>query len=464
MHQGEIRQRVDVNYRLYTQTFNDKYSNSLFPLIPIGNLTTLIQYGISDRATLEPQGIPILRMSNLQANGWDFTEIKYVELEEETKSNFLLENGDILFNRTNSKELVGKCDVFSELGEWTFASYLIRVRLDQTKALPQFVSDFLNTQAGRIQIDRVSRQIIGMSNVNAEELRELLIPVPPIPTQQHLVNKMNLARASRREKLAQADALLGSLDAWLLEQLGIKIENKNRKKVFGLSLDQLSLSRRIDAGYYLPEHVQLINALHQTSVPLVALSDLCLAPVGGATPTRSEQNLYSNASDGVHFLRIMNIEPNSFNLDDVKHITSEVHNGELQRSILDENDVLMTITGRVGTAAVVSKEILPANINQHIVRLRILDNRCLPAYLAIYLNSSIGLAISNRGVTGGTRMALDYAAIRSLLVPIPAIDVQNEIIQRMLYLKNQQNHLCAEAEAEWQAAKLVFERALLKGA
>jgi len=72
----------------------------------------------------------------------------------------------------------------------------------------------------------------------------------------------------------------------------------------------------------------------------------------------------------------------------------------------------------------VPKEILPANINQHIVRLRIVSNDCLPDYLAAYLNTSVGLAISNRSVTGGTRIALDYQAIRSLLVPIPPMDIQ----------------------------------------
>ena len=64
-----------------------------------------------------------------------------------------------------------------------FASYLIRVRLDTQRAIPGFVSAFLNSPAGRIQIDQVSRQVAGMSNVNAEELRELLIPLPEIDEQ-----------------------------------------------------------------------------------------------------------------------------------------------------------------------------------------------------------------------------------------------------------------------------------------
>lgn len=106
----------------------------------------------------------MIRMNNLQRDGWDLTNLKYIELSEEAAELYRVNPGDILFNRTNSKELVGKCEVFHEPGDWVFASYLIRVVLDQSKAIPEFVSTFLNTQAGRIQIDRVSRQIIGMSN------------------------------------------------------------------------------------------------------------------------------------------------------------------------------------------------------------------------------------------------------------------------------------------------------------
>ena len=82
---------------------------------------------------------------------------------------------------------------------------------------------------------------------------------------------------------------------------------------------------------------------------------------------RTNQDLYTDV--GIHFLRIMNIAPFEIKLDDVKFITQEVHDGLLGRSKLQINDVLMTITGRVGTAAVVTPEVLPANINQHIVRI-----------------------------------------------------------------------------------------------
>lgn len=116
-----------------------------------------------------------------------------------------------------------------------------------------------------------------------------------------------------------------------------------------------------------------------------------------------------------------------FDFTDIKYITEDVHNNLLKRSQLQENDLLMTITGRIGTCAVVTKDCLPANINQHIVRIR-LKYGYNPHFVAAYLNSDIGLLLSNRGVTGTTRIALDYESIKK--IPFP--NITNESRQKSL--------------------------------
>jgi restriction endonuclease S subunit len=150
----------------------------------------------------------MLRMNNLQANGWDLSDIKYVELTEKELANWKLETGDIVFNRTNSKELVGKCEVFRESGTWVFASYLMRLRVNEDAAIPEFVSAFLNGPTGRAQIDRESRQIIGMSNINAEEIRTLRVPLPkPSPAVFGLVKGFRLPPAGDAQSPANAVAV-----------------------------------------------------------------------------------------------------------------------------------------------------------------------------------------------------------------------------------------------------------------
>jgi type I restriction enzyme S subunit len=456
---GELQDRWDVNYTSSTLQFEKDYSNPKYDLAPLRELVSFVQYGISVIATEEPIGIPMLRMNNLQNDGWDLTDLKYIELSQEELNKYKIIQGDLLFNRTNSKELVGKCEVFTEPGDWVFASYLIRVRLDLSKALPEFISAFLGTKAGRLQIDRVSRQIIGMSNVNAEELKDLLIPVPSLDIQRTLVADTESARLARQAKLSQADELLKGIDGFVLEQLGLKLPKEEARPTFAVRLGNVKQGRQ-DALYYAPYYEKLVSALDKCKHPKDSLGNISPELVGGATPSKGDADLY--AEDGIKFLRILNVAPNEIVLDKVNYIQDSVHNGELKRSQLAANDILMTITGRVGTSAVVTEDILPANINQHIVKMRIQRADCLPEYLAVYLNSSIGMALSNRGVTGGTRIALDYEVIRKIQIPLPPLGIQKKIVSELQHRRAQARVLREEAEREWQNAKEKFERNLLE--
>lgn len=166
---------------------------------------------------------------------------------------------------------------------------------------------------------------------------------------------------------------------------------------------------------------------------------------GGATPSRNDDSLY--ADDGVRFFRILNVDDGEIVERDLKYVTDAVHNGLLERSQLAAGDVLMTITGRVGSAAVAGNEHLPANINQHIARLRVDPQRCRPEFLSEWLNCPAGLELSNRYVSGGTRAALDYGAIRNLRVPLPPLATQDALVDAMAVARGERNAKLAEADA-----------------
>lgn len=188
------------------------------------------------------------------------------------------------------------------------------------------------------------------------------------------------------------------------------------------------------------------KGLDSAQIAAPELGELLKSISSGATPHRSDASLY--ADDGIKFLRILNIDDGEIVERDMKHITADVHNGDLSRSQLAANDVLMTITGRVGSAAVVRKDHLPANINQHIVRMRIDAKRCLPDFLSEWLNCPAGLELSNRGVSGGTRPALDYSAIRDIRVPLPAsLETQDGLVQDMSAARAERKAMLADANS-----------------
>jgi restriction endonuclease S subunit len=200
--------RWDPNYHRLIGMFLERIRTSDFPIEKLGDSLAFVQYGISERATDEPVGIPMLRMINLQDGSWDISNLKYIEMDEKVKKAYLLQADDVLFNRTNSKELVGKCNVFDLTGEYVFASYLMRVRVNEQKVLPCYLVAYMASSLGRIQIDAVSRQIAGMTNINAEELRDLLIPVPPLVVQIRICQRVaDIRRQALELKRQGSDAL-----------------------------------------------------------------------------------------------------------------------------------------------------------------------------------------------------------------------------------------------------------------
>lgn len=141
----------------------------------IGDFVISTQYGTSKKAN-ETQGIPVLRMGNITYEGeLDLKDLKYVELDELERKKFNLKNGDILFNRTNSPELVGKTTVYDSQSEMTFAGYLVRARTSED-AHPEYISGFLNSSYGKAYLRNQAKSIVGMANINAKEF--LKIPIP----------------------------------------------------------------------------------------------------------------------------------------------------------------------------------------------------------------------------------------------------------------------------------------------
>jgi len=247
--QSQLESRWDPNYYRYMRVFREKIKNSPFPIERLKRSLTLVQYGISERATEEPVGVAMLRMINLQEYTWDLSSLKYLPMTEKEKKPYLLKHGDILFNRTNSKELVGKCNVFNLLDEYVFASYLIRVRLKRGTLLPEYVTAFLSSSLGRIQIDAVSRQIAGMTNINAEEIRDFYIPALDEKSQKKVVETWHAAIEKRDKILAKAHKILTSIDDVLLAELGIpqKPESTNtiESRIFRRAFSRVT-GNRID--------------------------------------------------------------------------------------------------------------------------------------------------------------------------------------------------------------------------
>src|SRR3989344_5298340 len=111
---------------------------------------------------------------------------------------------------------------------------------------------------------------------------------------------------------------------------------------------------RIDPHFYRPEFLELEKKIAKKTHK--KLGDFIISVSGGATPSRQKDDeLYTDEEQGIPFLRVQNITENGLVLDDVKFITKEVHETELKRSQIKEDNILITITGRIASSCVVLK-------------------------------------------------------------------------------------------------------------
>ena len=249
---SQIDGRLDPNYNRLKIEVEQELAKSIYSVKRIKDVLSRIQYGTSSLANTEGKGVPIIRMNNIQDDDLDLTDIKHIELSPKEIDNISLNKGDILFNRTNSKELVGKCVVFNENEKWVYASYIIRVVLDKTEVLPKYASYFLNARLGRLQVDCISRQIAGMTNINAEEIKSLKLIVPPIKKQEEFVAIIDEAKKKKFELKKQASDTLDGIDSYILNELGIILPEKDSSieaRMFQTTFQELS-GRRFDPSFH----------------------------------------------------------------------------------------------------------------------------------------------------------------------------------------------------------------------
>ena len=212
-----LQEAVAVLPSVLNEVFATQASQA--PLMTIGEIALETRYGTSQKCHSNQKGLAILRIPNVARGAVNLKDLKYCDLTDNEAARICLEPGDLLFVRTNgSRDLVGRCAVFDVAEQelnFGFASYLIRVRVDQTKVLPRYLAYFLNSTNGRSELDSRRRTSAGQFNINSENLRSIPLPVPSIEVQLGL-----LAQLEQRE--LQANQLASELVSVNTESDGLR--------------------------------------------------------------------------------------------------------------------------------------------------------------------------------------------------------------------------------------------------
>ena len=198
----------------FVEMFGDPILNSKgWEMTTIGEIVTEVKYGTS-RPAIDGGKYAYLRMNNLTYDGYlDLADLKRIDIPDSEIEKCIVRKGDVLFNRTNSIELVGKTCVFDKDEDMIIAGYIIRVRLKPVM-LPLIMSYFMNTDALKKKLRSMAKGAVNQANINAQELKAIKIYLPPTDLQQQFadfVAQTDKSKLAVKQILEKAETLKKSL-------------------------------------------------------------------------------------------------------------------------------------------------------------------------------------------------------------------------------------------------------------
>lgn len=202
-----------INAR-FVEMFGDPVKNPKgWEVVTIGDIVTEVRYGTSKPA-VEGGKYPYLRMNNLTADGHlDLNDLKYIDIPDDEIEKCVVRKGDVLFNRTNSIELVGKTVVFDLQEDMIIAGYIIRVRLNK-RLLPEILSQYMNLEALKDILRSMAKGAVNQANINAQELQSIKVYIPDMELQKQFIemkNQVDKSKVAVQKALDETQMLFDSL-------------------------------------------------------------------------------------------------------------------------------------------------------------------------------------------------------------------------------------------------------------
>ena len=353
----------------------------------IDELALAVDYGSSAKTNDDELGVPVLRMGNIRDGALSFEELKYLPVEHPEFPELLLRDGDLLFNRTNSPELVGKSAVYrSDLAACSFASYLIRVRLADG-VVPEYIAYCLNSPDGREWVRSVVSQQVGQANVNGSKLKALTVPLPPTSDQHAIVARLSASLG----RIAEAERRLLAA-----------------KKRASELLDSL-------LNHFVAEAAA---APHETIE--------CLAE--RVTSGSRDWKPYYNAGTGV-FVLTQNVRMRRLEISEPFHVDPPAEDPARPRSAVAQDDILITIVGaNCGNLARVPQPMPEHFVCQSLALVR-LKNPAMGPWVELFMAAPDGGQRHFEDCYYGQgRPHLSFADIKRMRIPIPDADVRDRAV------------------------------------
>lgn len=366
-------------------------------LMPIGDCLLDVRSGFASGEDVEDGTIQV-RMNNVTTDGqFDWSRLRRVPEPTRGLNGLALVSGDVLFNCTNSPDLVGKSAAFERHSETvTFSNHFLRLRPNRNRLDSIYLTRWLNLQWRRRRFFSMCRQWVNQATVPKEHLVALEIPLPPIAEQRRIATILDAADALRQ---------------------------KTRKLLS--QFDQVAQSIFME-----------MFAFERSDWPTVIVAHLAAATEGAIrTGPFGSQLLHSEfVNEGVAVLGIDNAVTNEFRWVEGRCITKAKHR-VLQRYTVQPGDVIITIMGTCGRCAVIPDNIPLAINSKHLCCITLDQEKCLPEFLhAYFLQHPTARAHLQQAAKGAIMAGLNMGIIKALPVVVPPIDMQRKFVERIRLL------------------------------
>ncbi|KUG25515.1 type i restriction-modification system, specificity subunit s [hydrocarbon metagenome] len=277
--------------------------------------------------------------------------------------------------------------------------------------------------------------------ITEDEMKKVLIPVPSESIQKRIVQILDEAYEKKKRNEEEAQQLLNSIDAYILDKLGIKLAEPKREQEFRVDVNQLS--GRLDPFYYQPQFLAMVKAIQNGMHDVLFFEQLMIDLTNG-----KEYRSYSEK--GFRYLRVTDLKKWGLNNSDPRYINIEKIPEQIR---LSYDDFLISRSGSLGLVSVVNDETIDTVLSSHIFKVLLDTKKVLPNYLEAYFRSTIGQFQFFRNNNGGIVPEINQTALRNLLVVLPPKDIQEEIAIEVSKRILEANELIVASESSMRSAK-----------
>lgn len=434
---------INKDFRIDSQFYTkEPIKNPSLNYDKVGNHLTNAQYGISISMNEEGIGYPIYRMNEIHNMMCDTDVSKFADISEGELEKFVLNDRDVVFNRTNSFEWVGRTGLYRKIDsrDFVFASYLVRFIPNQKTLLPEYLTTFLNSKYGVWDIKRRARQSINQTNVNPEEIKEIEFPLLSMDFQEKIkycFDNSNKTTLDSQKKYNQAENLL-------LETLGLADFQPSQEPVNVKSFSEsFGSSGRLDAEYYQLKYENYLSLISSYPNGHEAFSAACKLMDKNFTPEDKTEYKY---------IELSNIGKSGEITDCTLAIGEELPTRA--RRIVATNDVVVSsIEGSLESCALVTSEYNNAlcSTGFYVVSSKKLN----PETLLVLFKSEPMQALLKKGCSGTILTAISKTELEQIPIPLIESDTQKKIkdyINECFEMRRKSEHLLEVAKTAVEIA------------